>query len=155
MPVTDFYSQLGSIVNGFFYSIDIYIVISTALHFSKLHLFITPFLKLDYYNIICNNMWAKIRYFYKFWPSFSHYCCFICHYIIYFACNSSGRYALLISEIPIGSKVELEVRYSGRTLSFDSDVKLIINNTILITPIVFNDQTVGFNDNCRINLIVN
>jgi len=45
---------------------------------------------------------------------------------------------LLISEIPIGSKVELEVRYSGRTLSFDSDVKLIINNTILITPIVFN-----------------
>jgi c-di-GMP-binding flagellar brake protein YcgR len=61
---------------------------------------------------------------------------------------------LLISEIPIGSKVELEVRYSGRTLSFDSDVKLIINNTILITPIVFNDQTVGFNDNCRINLIV-
>ena|GEM_PF-1143724 len=45
---------------------------------------------------------------------------------------------MLISEIPIGSKVELEVRYSGRTLSFDSDVKLIINNTILITPIVFN-----------------
>jgi c-di-GMP-binding flagellar brake protein YcgR len=61
---------------------------------------------------------------------------------------------LIINDIPNGAKIELEVRYSGQTISFDSEVQLTINNSVLISPIIVNDQTVGFNDNCRINLIV-
>ncbi|TAH68864.1 MAG: PilZ domain-containing protein [Anaerolineaceae bacterium] len=59
-----------------------------------------------------------------------------------------------IDEIPNGSNVELEVRYSGRSVSFNSEVLLIIHNSILISPIIVNEQTIGFNDNCRVNLIV-
>lgn len=60
---------------------------------------------------------------------------------------------MLIDDIPIGSGIELDVRYVGRTMSFLSEVVLIINNSILISPIIVNEQTVGFND-CRVNLIV-
>ena len=61
---------------------------------------------------------------------------------------------MLIDDIPIGSHIELDVRYIGRTMSFNSEVALIINNSILISPIVVNEQTIGFNENCRVNLIV-
>lgn len=61
---------------------------------------------------------------------------------------------MLIDDIPIGSHIELDVRCVGHTMSFNSEVSLIVNNSILISPIVVNEQTVGFNDNCRINLIV-
>lgn len=61
---------------------------------------------------------------------------------------------MIIDDIPVGTRIELDVRYIGRTMSFNSEVILIINNSILISPIVVNEQTVGFNDNCRINLIV-
>ncbi|NLO09440.1 MAG: PilZ domain-containing protein [Clostridiales bacterium] len=61
---------------------------------------------------------------------------------------------MLIDDIPIGSGIELDVRYIGRTMSFNSEVILIINNSILISPIIVNEQTIGFNDNCRVNLIV-
>ena len=60
---------------------------------------------------------------------------------------------MLIDDIPVGSGIELDVRYIGRTMSFLSQVVLIINNSILISPITVNEQTVGFND-CRVNLIV-
>lgn len=59
-----------------------------------------------------------------------------------------------IDEIPNGSGVELDVRYTGRAMSFNSEVALIINKSILISPIIVNEQTIGFNDNCRVNLIV-
>lgn len=59
-----------------------------------------------------------------------------------------------IDEIPIGSGVELDVRYTGRTMSFNSELMLIINKSILISPIIINEQTIGFNDNCRVNLII-
>lgn len=61
---------------------------------------------------------------------------------------------MLIEDIPIGSGIELDVRYSGHSMSFRSEILLIINNSILISPIMVNEQTVGFNENCRINLIV-
>ena len=61
---------------------------------------------------------------------------------------------MLIDDIPIGSGIELNVRYIGHTMSFISEVVLIIKDSILISPIVVNEQTVGFNDDCRVNLIV-
>lgn len=61
---------------------------------------------------------------------------------------------MLIDDIPIGSNIELIVRYTGRTMSFNSDITFILNNSILVSKIVVNDQTIGFNDNCRINLII-
>lgn len=61
---------------------------------------------------------------------------------------------MLIDNIPNGSGIELDVRCSGRTMSFKSEVILIINNSILASPIIVNDRTVGFNDDCRVNLIV-
>lgn len=59
-----------------------------------------------------------------------------------------------IDEIPNGSSIELDVRYIGKTMSFQSEIVLIIDNSILISPIVVNEQTIGFNDITRINLIV-
>lgn len=59
-----------------------------------------------------------------------------------------------IDDIPSGSNVELDVRYSGRAMQFNSEIIHIINNSIMISPILVNEQTIGFNDNCRINLIV-
>lgn len=61
---------------------------------------------------------------------------------------------MLIDEIPIGGNIELEVKYCGHTMSFRSDVFKIINNSVLITSIKANDQTIGFSDNCQINFIV-
>lgn len=61
---------------------------------------------------------------------------------------------MLIDDIPNGASIELDVRYIGRTMSFNSEVILVINNSILISPIIVNEQTIGFNDNCRVNLIV-
>lgn len=61
---------------------------------------------------------------------------------------------MLIDDIPIGSSIELDVRYVGRTMSFNSEVVLKVGNSILISPIIINKQTIGFNDDCRVNLIV-
>lgn len=61
---------------------------------------------------------------------------------------------MIIDDIPHGSNIELDVRYGGRTMSFSSEVNLIIDSSVLISPVMVNDQTVGFNENCRINLIV-
>lgn len=61
---------------------------------------------------------------------------------------------MLIDDIPNGSGIELEVRYGGRTMSFRSDILLKINNSILVSPIVANEQTIGFNDDFRVNMIV-
>lgn len=61
---------------------------------------------------------------------------------------------MLIDDIPNGASIELDVRYIGSTMSFNSEVILVINNSILISPIIVNEQTIGFNDNCRVNLIV-
>ena len=59
-----------------------------------------------------------------------------------------------IDEIPNGSDLELDIRYIGRSMSFSSNVIIKLNNSILISPIKVNEQTIGFDDNCRINLII-
>lgn len=61
---------------------------------------------------------------------------------------------MLISEIPVGANIEIEVRYSGRSMSFNSEVLFLHNDSIFINPIIVNERTIGFNDKCRINLIV-
>lgn len=58
-----------------------------------------------------------------------------------------------IDELSKGGNIELEVKFNGRTLSFKSDIELIKNNSVLITPIKANDQTVGFSDKCQINFL--
>lgn len=58
-----------------------------------------------------------------------------------------------IDEIPRGGNIELEVRYSGHTMSFRSDIIAIVNNSVLVNTIKVNDQTIGFSDKCQLNLI--
>lgn len=62
---------------------------------------------------------------------------------------------MLIDEIPIGVNIEIEVKYSGRTMSFRSEVKSIINHSVLINPIKVDSQTVGFSEQCTMNLLIN
>lgn len=61
---------------------------------------------------------------------------------------------MLTDEIPIGANIEIEVRYKGHAISFKSEVVYLHQNSILVNPIIVNERTIGFNDNCRINLIV-
>lgn len=58
-----------------------------------------------------------------------------------------------IEEIPKGGNIELEVRYSGHTMSFRSDILDIINNSILVSTIKVNDQTIGFSEKCQLNFL--
>jgi len=39
-------------------------------------------------------------------------------------------------------------------MSFNSEVLFLHNDSIFINPIIVNERTIGFNDKCRINLIV-
>lgn len=52
-----------------------------------------------------------------------------------------------------GGLVEIEVRSNGKTMSFRSEISLIINNALLVAPIKVNEQTIGFSDNCKINFL--
>lgn len=61
---------------------------------------------------------------------------------------------MLLDEIPVGTSVEIEVRFGGRSMSFNSEVLFIHNDSVFINPITVNDRTIGFNDKCRINFIV-
>lgn len=58
-----------------------------------------------------------------------------------------------IDELSKGSKIELEVKYNGRTMSFKSEIVLIKNNFVLIAPIKANEQTIGFSEKCKINFL--
>ncbi len=58
-----------------------------------------------------------------------------------------------IDEITKGNSIELEVKYSGHTMSFRSNVLAVRNNSILIAPIKVNDQTIGFSEKCRLNFL--
>lgn len=59
-----------------------------------------------------------------------------------------------VDQIPNGANIELEVRYNQRTMSFRSEVVLVRDNAILIYPITVNGQTIGFNNNSQLDLIV-
>lgn len=57
------------------------------------------------------------------------------------------------TQIQKGDKVELEVKYQNQTFQFPSEVEFIIDNSILITKIVKEDQTIGFTGPSVINFI--
>jgi len=58
-----------------------------------------------------------------------------------------------IDEIAPGANIEIEVKCAGQTMSFESKIENIINNSVLINTIKMNDQTIGFSDNCQINFL--
>ncbi len=58
-----------------------------------------------------------------------------------------------IEEITKGSNIELEVKYNGHTMSFRSDVIDVRNNSILVSTIKVNEQTIGFSEKCLMNFL--
>ncbi len=58
-----------------------------------------------------------------------------------------------IEQITIGGDMELEVKYSGHSMSFRSEIIGIKGNSILAKTIKVNDQTIGFSDKCRLNFL--
>lgn len=58
-----------------------------------------------------------------------------------------------IDEFAKGDSVEIEVKYSGKTMNFKSEIILVKNNSVLITSIKVNEQTVGFTDKYQINFL--
>lgn len=60
-----------------------------------------------------------------------------------------------IDDMSKGSYIELEVKCNGKTMSFRSEIAFIRNNSLLVNTIKVHDQTVGFSDNCIINLLYN
>ncbi len=61
---------------------------------------------------------------------------------------------MLIDNIPSAANIELDVKCNGHTMVFNSNIEFIIDNSILISAIKVDDQTVGFTDDCTINFIV-
>ena len=64
-----------------------------------------------------------------------------------------GGVDLQIEEIPKGGDIELEVKYSGQSMSFRCDVIAIVNNSVLVSTIKVNEQTIGFSEKCQLNLL--
>ena len=58
-----------------------------------------------------------------------------------------------VDSIAKGGLMEVEARYNNKTVNFKSEVAHTINNSILITPIKVNEQTIGFSDTCQINFL--
>ncbi|MDF2538590.1 MAG: hypothetical protein K0S76_1611 [Herbinix sp.] len=58
-----------------------------------------------------------------------------------------------IDELSKGGSMELEVKNNGRTMSFRSEIVIIKNNSVLITTIKANDQTIGFSEKCQLNFL--
>lgn len=58
-----------------------------------------------------------------------------------------------VDEILIGGTMEIEVKYNGKTMNFKSDIVDVKENSILISSIKVNDQTVGFSEKCQINFM--
>lgn len=58
-----------------------------------------------------------------------------------------------IDEIAKGAAIEIELKYSGKTMNFKSEVTLIKNNSILVTSIMVNEQTIGFSDKYLVNFL--
>ncbi|HBY72845.1 MAG TPA: hypothetical protein DEG06_11445, partial [Lachnospiraceae bacterium] len=58
-----------------------------------------------------------------------------------------------ISEIQIGAKIEVEVKYNGRNVSFRSQVVFIQDSSVVVNAITVDEQTLGFSENCQINFL--
>jgi c-di-GMP-binding flagellar brake protein YcgR len=60
---------------------------------------------------------------------------------------------LQIEDFSVGSNMELEVKCNGKSITFRSEIIAIKNNSVLVTTIKVNDQTIGFSDKCQLNLL--
>lgn len=60
---------------------------------------------------------------------------------------------LRIDEIAKGGAVEIELKYNGKTMSFKSEVAQVKNNSVLVTSIMVNEQTIGFSDKYLVNFL--
>lgn len=58
-----------------------------------------------------------------------------------------------IKDIPIGANIEIEVKYHGQCVNFYSDVVEIIEDSVLIKPIMVGEKTLGFSDSNQVNFI--
>lgn len=58
-----------------------------------------------------------------------------------------------IKDLPVGAEIELEVKYNGQCINFNSQVVDVIDNSVLINPIIVDDKTLGFTDSNQVNFI--
>ncbi|HHX13147.1 MAG TPA: flagellar brake protein [Clostridiales bacterium] len=58
-----------------------------------------------------------------------------------------------IKDLPIGAEIELEVKYNGQCVNFQSQVVDVIENSVLINPIIVDEKTLGFADSNQVNFI--
>ena len=58
-----------------------------------------------------------------------------------------------INEISQKGSIELEVRCNGKFMNFKSEISLIRNNSVLISCIKVNEQSIGFTDKYQINFL--
>lgn len=58
-----------------------------------------------------------------------------------------------IKDLPIGAEIELEVKYNGQCVNFSSQIVDVIENSVLIKPIIVEDKTLGFADSNQVNFI--
>ncbi|MDF2941971.1 MAG: hypothetical protein K0S01_829 [Herbinix sp.] len=58
-----------------------------------------------------------------------------------------------VDELSIGGAMEVEVKCNGKSMNFNSEIILIKNNSVLITSIKVNEQTIGFSEKYQINFM--
>ena len=58
-----------------------------------------------------------------------------------------------IKDLPVGAEIELEVKYNGQCVNFQSQVVDVIENSVLINPIIVDEKTLGFTDSNQVNFI--
>ncbi len=57
------------------------------------------------------------------------------------------------ADLELEHSVELEVMMNGKKTTLLSAVELVLNQTVLLTPIQVNEKLVGFPPNCTVNLL--
>ena len=58
-----------------------------------------------------------------------------------------------IKDLPVGAEIELEVKYNGQCVNFQSQVVDVIENSVLINPIIVDEKTLGFTDSNQVHFI--
>lgn len=60
---------------------------------------------------------------------------------------------MTVEDLTKEGDIELDIKCNGKTMNFRGEIIYIKNNSILISSIKVNDQTIGFSDKCRINFL--
>lgn len=58
-----------------------------------------------------------------------------------------------IDEISPGSRIQLEVKCNGKTVTFYSEIAFVLDYSVLIHTIKVNKKTIGFSEQCIINFL--